>query len=142
MRGLAKAKKTDSNEWVIGCLLQSEDYCFISSVEELFNEDGGIHEDGRPINNIGIKIDLTPVEAETVCLHTGHEDNIFEGDEVKWTDPVTHYDHIGFVEWNKDCFRYEVNTDKKYNKSFMMIMCWELTGSNIHDHKEEGGSDA
>lgn len=144
---LYKAKRTDTKEWVEGCLLidyVSGQY-FIHAFGNCLNESDKVGEEGC------LKFFAYEVDPETVCQYTGLTDRkgrkIFEGDIVKAEfsfndfvrDRVEHKEHIYEISYHeKYCYFYL----KRKNNNLLFDGNWsyalmeiEVIG-NIFDNPE------
>lgn len=112
-RHLSKAIRTDNKEWITGYYLLYEGKHWI------FNED---------MEHSYV------VDPETVCKHTGHPNNLFEGDEVK-----SDYGAYGFVMWNEDECQYVIQLEffNQIDIPLFKTDDWKPTGRNIHDLPKE-----
>lgn len=137
---LFKAQRTDTKEWVKGCLLidyVSGQY-FIHALGNCLNESDKVGEEGC------LKFFAYEVAPGTVCQYTGYKDDtgkrIFEGDIVAFEDMTStesgysEMDCCGKVGYDKEeaCFYV---TDRLSTESWEVLGECHIIG-NIFDNPE------
>lgn len=113
-RHLSKAIRTGNKEWVTGFFyIDYEKEAWVFDKEKDWSYE---------------------VDIKTVCRHTGHPNNLFEGDEVK-----SDYGAYGFVMWNEDECQYVIQIEffNQIDIPLFKTDDWKPTGRNIHDLPKE-----
>jgi len=118
MRLTVKAKRVDSGGWISGWFTKSlKGSLFVPSVSRLREWDSGDF------------IECIEVDGSTICHHTGHPNNIFEGDYVALSGGSW-----GKVIWSNRELRWVI---EESNRALEGNANWKPTGNNIHDTKDK-----
>ena len=129
---LFKGKRTETGEWVFGCL-----------INEIYGGSPVIVNTPYLDDNGELEFDYYPVYTETVCQYTGLKDKngkkIFEGDIVKAQDNIlgSPFDNgiTGKVVYEETAFFIEPQNPCESEYLFNECAVYEIIG-NIHDNPE------
>lgn len=124
-RHLAKGISKQTRKWVTG---------YVTPLWTAEGEEDRFAIDcGTDYDNEETSLEVHEVFPETICRHTGHPNEIYEGDESRsW------YGAKGFCMWNENECQWVIKVGHFEELPIPLHKTddWKPTGQNIHDKKE------